>query len=120
MVVSCTFWFKESLLLLLVDIYVWDPTTGDKVGAVFKGHKKYILYIFRLLVILILSVITGISWEPLHKNPKSSRFASASKDGTVKIWDIEVGRAIKVYIISPNVRFPTNIICVIDTLRTYS
>jgi len=62
------------------DIYVWNPLTGAKVGAGFKGHKKF---------------ITAIAWEPFHKNPKSSRFASASKDGTVKIWDIELGRVLR-------------------------
>eukprot|EP00026_Physarum_polycephalum_P008053 Phypoly_transcript_08130.p1 GENE.Phypoly_transcript_08130~~Phypoly_transcript_08130.p1 ORF type:complete len:471 (+),score=19.98 Phypoly_transcript_08130:59-1471(+) len=61
------------------DIYVWDPETGNQIGSVLKGHKKF---------------ITGISWEPLHKNPKGDRFASSSKDATVKIWDISLGRAI--------------------------
>ena len=31
--------------------------------------------------------ITSISWEPLHRNMNGNRFASASKDGTVRIWD---------------------------------
>jgi ribosome assembly protein 4 len=62
------------------NIFIWDPLTGNRVGSCLKGHKKF---------------ITALSWEPVHKNPKCSRFASASKDGTVRIWDIELGRAIQ-------------------------
>lgn len=61
------------------DLYAWDPQTGDQIGSVLKGHKKF---------------ITGLSWEPIHKNSKGNRFASSSKDATVKIWDISLGRAI--------------------------
>jgi len=61
------------------DIRVWDPKTGLQRGSVLNGHKKF---------------ITAISWEPLHKNAKSTRFASSSKDGTVKIWDVTLGRCI--------------------------
>jgi len=61
------------------DLYVWDPATGNQVGSVLKGHRNF---------------ITGISWEPIHKNPKGNRFASSSKDSTVKVWDISIGRAV--------------------------
>lgn len=54
------------------EMYLWDPKTGNTVGKPFKGHKKW---------------ITCISWEPYHLNPDCTRFASSSKDGTVKIWD---------------------------------
>eukprot|EP00124_Ichthyophonus_hoferi_P003903 Ihof_evm1s377 gene=Ihof_evmTU1s377 len=55
------------------EIYIWDPKTGQRMGKPLKGHKKY---------------ITCISWEPMHANPKCNRLVSASKDGTVKIWDL--------------------------------
>ena len=54
------------------ELYMWDPKTGTTVGKPFKGHRKW---------------ITCISWEPYHLNPDCTRFASSSKDGTVKIWD---------------------------------
>lgn len=61
------------------DLYVWDPLTGSQVGPALKGHKKF---------------ITGISFEPTHKNPKGTRFVTSSKDATAKIWDISLGRCV--------------------------
>ncbi|KAI9593901.1 WD40-repeat-containing domain protein [Syncephalis fuscata] len=54
-------------------IRIWDPTTGKAVGAPLKGHTKW---------------ITSLAWEPFHKNIKCNRLASASKDGTVRVWDV--------------------------------
>ena len=40
---------------------------------ILQGHKKW---------------ITSLAWEPAHLQSPSRRFASASKDGDVRIWDI--------------------------------
>lgn len=61
------------------DICIWDPLTGKQIGPVLKGHKKF---------------ITGITWEPIHKNPNGTRFATSSKDATVKLWDVPLGRCV--------------------------
>lgn len=44
-----------------------------------KGHKKW---------------ITHVVWEPLIVNPACQRVATASKDGTIKVWDIVHGRCL--------------------------
>ena len=36
--------------------------------------------------------VNTVAWEPLHSNAECTRFASASKDGSVKIWDRVTGR----------------------------
>jgi ribosome assembly protein 4 len=46
---------------------------------ILKGHRK---------------PITAVSWEPAHLQPVSKRLASASKDGTVKVWDTLLGRCL--------------------------
>lgn len=71
---------------------VWDPVTGQQKGLPMKGHRQW---------------ITSLSWEPMHRcvafniciilmrldrNGKCERFASASKDGTVKVWNARTGR----------------------------
>ncbi|KAJ1929627.1 ribosome assembly [Tieghemiomyces parasiticus] len=53
-------------------VRLWDPRTGEALGGALKGHTKW---------------ITALAWEPYHLNPDCTRFASASKDGTVRIWD---------------------------------
>jgi len=76
-------------------IQLWDPATGQAIGAPLAGHRN---------------VITSLSWEPYHKygvphvclyfyllfssprNPECSRLASSSKDGTVKVWDVQTRR----------------------------
>lgn len=57
------------------EIRVWNAATGEEACKPLTGHKQY---------------ITWLCWEPLHLSPtpKSSRFASSSKDGTVRVWDI--------------------------------
>lgn len=42
-----------------------------------KGHKNF---------------INGISWRPFHLEENSSKFVSASKDGTVRFWDGMFGK----------------------------
>lgn len=57
-------------------VRIWDPKTGNQVGKPLAGHGKW---------------ITSLSWEPLHlvKPGNSPRVASSSKDGTIKIWDLD-------------------------------
>lgn len=54
-------------------VIVWDAKTGGIHGSPMKGHSKW---------------ITSLAWEPFHQNTSSSRLASASKDGTVRIWNV--------------------------------
>jgi ribosome assembly protein 4 len=52
---------------------LWDPKSGSPLGGPLKGHTKW---------------ITSISWEPYHSQEQGRpRFASASKDFTIRIWD---------------------------------
>lgn len=60
-------------------VCVWDPCTGKQIGHTLVGHKQW---------------ITWLSWQPLHENPECSLLASASKDGTVNIWDIRLSRRV--------------------------
>jgi ribosome assembly protein 4 len=54
-------------------IQVWNPKTGKPSSAVtISGHRKH---------------ITSLVWEPHHLNSACDRFASSSKDHTVKIWN---------------------------------
>lgn len=59
----------------ILQVRLWDPATGYPLGNPLLGHSKW---------------ITSLAFEPLHlvptKNP-SPRLASASKDGTVRIWN---------------------------------
>ncbi|WFD41842.1 ribosome assembly [Malassezia psittaci] len=43
-------------------------------GHLLRGHTKW---------------ITSLSWEPVHRNARAPRLASSSKDGTVRIWNVE-------------------------------
>ncbi|XP_078080818.1 notchless protein homolog 1 isoform X1 [Mustelus asterias] len=62
-------------------IFLWDPSTGKQMGKVLAGHSKWITY---------------LCWEPLHINPQCRYLASASKDGSVRIWDTVLGRCDKI------------------------
>lgn len=62
-------------------IFVWDPSTGKQIGKVLTGHSKWITY---------------LCWEPLHLNPQCRYLASASKDGSIRIWDTLLGRCDKI------------------------
>lgn len=55
-------------------VRLWDASTGAALGGPLIGHTKW---------------VSSLAWEPLHlvKDEQSPRLASASKDGTVKIWD---------------------------------
>jgi WD40 repeat protein len=41
-------------------------------------------------------VIVDLAWQPLHRNAQANRVASASRDGTVKIWELFGGGAVPV------------------------
>jgi ribosome assembly protein 4 len=58
---------------------MWDPTTGKAVGNPLTGHRKW---------------ITGVAWEPAHLQVPCRRFASASKDGDVRIWDTVLQKSV--------------------------
>mmetsp|Transcript_3041 Transcript_3041/g.9521 ORF Transcript_3041/g.9521 Transcript_3041/m.9521 type:complete len:530 (+) Transcript_3041:113-1702(+) len=51
----------------------------NKPVRILKGHRK---------------PITAVSWEPAHIQSVSRRLVSASKDGTVKVWDTLLGRCL--------------------------
>ncbi|KAJ3117775.1 hypothetical protein HK098_006122, partial [Nowakowskiella sp. JEL0407] len=53
-------------------IILWNLKTGEKLGSPLRAHTQ---------------CVTSIAFEPFHLNSSSSRFASASKDCTVKVWD---------------------------------
>ncbi|NWX90155.1 NLE1 protein, partial [Nothoprocta pentlandii] len=62
-------------------IFLWDPATGNQLGRVLAGHSKW---------------ITWLCWEPLHINPECRYLASASKDGSIRVWDTLMGRCDKI------------------------
>lgn len=52
----------------------WDAKEGKALGGPVKGHTKW---------------ITSLAWEPYHVQESGRpRLASASKDSTVRIWDV--------------------------------
>lgn len=59
-------------------VMVWDPMTGKQVGRTFSLHTKW---------------ITALCWEPLHlsEDGRANRVASASKDGSIRIWNVTLG-----------------------------
>ncbi|KAK6002900.1 hypothetical protein QM012_001650 [Aureobasidium pullulans] len=60
-------------------IRLWDAQTGKPLGGPMKGHTKW---------------VTSMSWEPYHMQQVGRpRIASASKDATVRIWDVTSKRA---------------------------
>ncbi|GMG19572.1 unnamed protein product [Ambrosiozyma monospora] len=55
-------------------VRLWDPKTGKSIGNALAGHSKW---------------ISSLAWEPIHlvKPGNKPRLVSASKDGTIKVWD---------------------------------
>ncbi|MCJ1479286.1 hypothetical protein MMC13_007971 [Lambiella insularis] len=55
-------------------VRLWDPQSGAALGLPLKGHTKW---------------VRSLAWEPYHLQcPGRPRLASASKDATVRIWDV--------------------------------
>lgn len=71
-------WAPDSSVFVSADkngeIRVWDPATGKQRGASMTSHRKY---------------VASMVFEPFHANPECNRMASASKDHTVKIWNMK-------------------------------
>jgi ribosome assembly protein 4 len=74
--VLCVEWDSRESLLATGghdgQIRLWDPKSGKQAGQPLLGHAKW---------------ITSLAFEPLHLAKGSQRLASASKDGTVRIWN---------------------------------
>ncbi|KAF6035046.1 nle1 [Bugula neritina] len=74
--ILCIAWSPNGLRLASAckkgQICIWDPHTGKQVGRALQGHKQW---------------ITSLSWKPLHLDGECRLLASASKDGSVRIWD---------------------------------
>ena len=75
--VTIVSWSPDGTMLATGDdrgeIRLWDPQTGNANGGPMKGHNKD---------------LTSISWQPFHLQEEGQpRFASSSKDTTVRIWD---------------------------------
>ncbi|CAI8052658.1 Notchless protein homolog 1 [Geodia barretti] len=62
-------------------VCVWEAETGRQVGHTLSGHKQW---------------ITSLAWQPLHLDPSCRLLASASKDATVRIWDVVLCKAVMV------------------------
>ena len=59
-------------------VWLWNAQTGEALGGSLKGHTKW---------------ITSLAWEPYHlQRPGKPRLASASKDATVRVWDVVLKR----------------------------
>ncbi|KAK9773933.1 hypothetical protein SCAR479_09574 [Seiridium cardinale] len=59
-------------------VRIWDPESGKAVGKPFSGHAKW---------------VTSFAWEPFHQwRDGTPRLASASKDGTCRIWVVNTGQ----------------------------
>lgn len=57
---------------------VWTHD-GDYGNFKCKKHKAHTHY------------VSHVSWEPMHRNPQCSRFVSASKDASLKVWNVSTG-----------------------------
>lgn len=55
-------------------VRLWSPLTGESLGSPLTGHNKW---------------VTSLAWEPYHLQAVGRpRLASASKDATVRVWDV--------------------------------
>ena len=76
--VLCTAWAPDGSVFISADksgeIRIWNPKTGEQIGQELKGHTKW---------------ITQLAFEPFHIDPSCNRFASSSKDQTIRVWSIK-------------------------------
>lgn len=54
-------------------VRVYDPRSGSSLGKPLAGHKQY---------------VTALAFQPYHLNGDCSRLVSASKDGTLRVWNL--------------------------------
>ncbi|KAI9876938.1 MAG: hypothetical protein M1830_005246 [Pleopsidium flavum] len=55
-------------------VRLWDSRTGEPLGGPMKGHSRW---------------VSSLAWEPYHlQQAGKPRIASASKDATIRIWDV--------------------------------
>jgi ribosome assembly protein 4 len=76
--VLCTAWSPDHGSIFVSadragEIRMWDAAEGVQLGPVLKGHSKW---------------VTSIAFEPLHLNGQITRFATGSKDHSIKVWNI--------------------------------
>ncbi|KAK9503559.1 hypothetical protein O3M35_010092 [Rhynocoris fuscipes] len=83
--VLCIAWSPDSEKLVSACkngiIFAWDPNTGKQLGSAMTGHKQW---------------VTSLTWEPFHSNLECRNFASSSKDCDIRIWDVKLGKCIRV------------------------
>lgn len=76
-----TAWSPNNTLFVSADrsgeLRVWNPSKGELQCAPLTGHRSW---------------VTSLSFIPCHLDPSSRFIASASKDSTVKIWDLIRGK----------------------------
>ena len=79
--VLCTAWSPDGKRFASSDktgeIRLWNPVDGKAVGSPLRGHKQW---------------VTSLCWEPMHRNAACERLASASKDKTIRVWNVRTGR----------------------------
>eukprot|EP00056_Hartaetosiga_gracilis_P021873 m.26964 g.26964 ORF g.26964 m.26964 type:complete len:489 (-) comp9309_c0_seq1:1083-2549(-) len=81
--VQCVAWSPDGQYVASgssdTQVRVWNADQASIACKPLKGHKKY---------------VTWISWEPMHccKHKVANRLVSSSADGTVKVWDVSLGR----------------------------
>lgn len=74
--VLCVEWDAREKLLVTGghdgQVRLWDVKTGQAAGQPLLGHTKW---------------VTSMAFEPLHLAKGQPRLATASKDGTVRVWN---------------------------------